>query len=106
MPTRSLPAVSADQAVSLVQSGMRVFIHGAAATPTPLIEALVARDVRDVTLYHLHTMGPAPFVDPAHRGQHQHAGLAPALEQAQHVVDSDVADGALQGGGCLHPRKG
>jgi len=67
MPTRSLPAVSADQAVSLVQSGMRVFIHGAAATPTPLIEALVARDVRDVTLYHLHTMGPAPFVDPAHR---------------------------------------
>ena len=67
MPTRSLRPVSADAAVSLVQSGMRVFVHGAAATPTPLIEALVARDVRDVTLYHLHTMGPAPFVDPAHR---------------------------------------
>ena len=67
MPTRSLQPVSAAEAVAHVQSGMRVFVHGAAATPTPLIEALVARDVRDVTLYHLHTMGPAPFVDPAHR---------------------------------------
>ncbi|MEI2654498.1 MAG: hypothetical protein V9G12_20535 [Microthrixaceae bacterium] len=40
------------------------------------------------------------------RVDEQHAGLAPALEQAQHVVDGDVADGALQGGGCVHLRKG
>ena len=36
-------AVSADQAVSLIKSGMRIFIQGAAATPTPLIEAMSAR---------------------------------------------------------------
>src|SRR5687767_9844243 len=47
---------------------MRVFVHGAAATPTPLLEALVRyQELGDVTLYHLHTAGPAPFVDPAHR---------------------------------------
>jgi acyl-CoA hydrolase len=44
---------------------MTVFLHGAAATPTPLIEALAARtDLDGVRLYHLHTEGPAPFADP------------------------------------------
>ena len=47
---------------------MRVFVHGAAATPTPLLEALVRNEcLRDITLYHLHTAGPAPFVEPQHR---------------------------------------
>jgi acyl-CoA hydrolase len=47
---------------------MRVFVHGAAATPTPLLQALVGdAQRRDVTLYHLHTMGPAPFVAREHR---------------------------------------
>lgn len=49
---------------------MRVFIHGAAATPTPLVEALAARtDLEAVRLYHLHTEGPAPFADPRHEGR-------------------------------------
>jgi acyl-CoA hydrolase len=44
---------------------MTVFLHGAAATPTPLVEALAARrDLQGVRLYHLHTEGPAPFADP------------------------------------------
>jgi 4-hydroxybutyrate CoA-transferase len=61
-------AVSADDALSCVKSGMRVFVHGAAATPTPLLEALVRNEaLSGVTLYHLHTAGPAPFVDPPHR---------------------------------------
>src|SRR5437868_684479 len=60
--------VSAEHAVAVVASGMRVFVHGAAATPTPLLEALVQnRALGGVTLYHLHTAGPAPFVDPEHR---------------------------------------
>ena len=49
---------------------MRVFIHGAAATPTILIEALARRrDLSDVTIYSLHTTGPAPFVEPEHEGR-------------------------------------
>ncbi|HEX6087439.1 MAG TPA: acetyl-CoA hydrolase/transferase C-terminal domain-containing protein [Thermoanaerobaculia bacterium] len=50
-------AVGADDAVAHVLSGMRVFIHGAAATPTPLIDALAKRDVEHVTTYHLHLHG-------------------------------------------------
>jgi 4-hydroxybutyrate CoA-transferase len=58
-------ALSADDAVWIVKSGMNVFVHGAAATPTPLIEALARRaDLRGVNLYHMHTSGPAPFADP------------------------------------------
>ena len=63
-------AVSADDAVAAIQSGMRVFVHGAAATPTPLLNALVRQPgLQDVTLYHLHTAGPAPFLDPEHRNR-------------------------------------
>ena len=51
-------------AVSGVSSGHRIFLHGACATPTPLVEALCARhDLADVRLYHLHTAGPAPFAE-------------------------------------------
>jgi 4-hydroxybutyrate CoA-transferase len=58
-------AVSMDDAVSRVPGGARIFVHGAAATPTPLLNALVARrDLEGVTLYHLHTSGPAPFAEP------------------------------------------
>jgi acyl-CoA hydrolase len=61
-------AVSADAALACVASGMRVFIHGAAATPTPLVEALSRRrDLADVRLYHMHTTGPLPCVDPDQR---------------------------------------
>jgi acyl-CoA hydrolase len=61
-------AASADEALSIVSSGMRLFVHGAAATPTPLLEALVRHEhLHDIQLYHLHTQGPAPFVEPPHR---------------------------------------
>jgi 4-hydroxybutyrate CoA-transferase len=57
--------VSAAEAVRAIPNGARIFVHGAAATPTPLLEALVARgDLEGITLYHLHTSGPAPFAAP------------------------------------------
>lgn len=63
-------ALSADDAVWIVKSGMNVFVHGAAATPTPLVEALARReDLRGVNLYHMHTSGPAPFAEPEHEGR-------------------------------------
>lgn len=61
--------MSPEEAVASIRSGMNVFVHGAAATPTPLLTALADRsDLNGVTLYHLHTSGPAPFADPACRG--------------------------------------
>jgi len=70
MPDVTRRAASADEVVACISSGMRVFIHGAAATPTPLVEALSARtDLADVSLYHLHTAGPAPFAEPCCEGR-------------------------------------
>jgi len=58
--------VSADEAVSVVASGHRVFIHSVAAAPRLLIEALVRRapELRGVELVHLHTEGAAPYAEP------------------------------------------
>jgi len=66
MNNRLCQAVSAAEAVEGLKSGMNVFVHGAAATPTPLLEALCLRkDLTGLRLYHMHTAGPAPFVDPS-----------------------------------------
>lgn len=47
-----------------VRSGHRIFVHGAAATPTPLLDALVARqDLEQVQLYHLHLSGGVSIAD-------------------------------------------
>ncbi len=43
---------------------MKVFVQGACATPSPLLEALAARDdLENVRLYHLHLAGPAPWLE-------------------------------------------
>jgi 4-hydroxybutyrate CoA-transferase len=57
-------------AVQVVESGDRVFVQGACATPTALIEALVARgeELRNVEITHLHTYGPTPYTDERWRG--------------------------------------
>lgn len=65
LPDWTSRRVSPVDAVSLVSSGMRVFVHGAAATPTPLLDALTGRgDLEGVRLYHMHTEGPAPWTVP------------------------------------------
>ncbi len=54
-----------EEAVTTVQSGDRIFVQGACSTPTPLLEALVARGetLHDVEITHLHTYGPTPYTD-------------------------------------------
>lgn len=58
--------VSADEAVSVIASNNRVFIHSVAAAPGLLIEAMVRRapQVRNVEIVHLHTEGSAPYAQP------------------------------------------
>lgn len=58
--------VSATDALSCVQSGDRVFIHGSAATPIPLVEALLARheELRNVELVSITNMGDINFNTP------------------------------------------
>lgn len=63
-------------AVAPIRSGMTVFVHGAAATPTPLLEALAARtDLEGVTVYHLHTDGSAPHCAPGTEGRFRAVSL-------------------------------
>jgi len=77
-------AVPAADAVRAVPNGAQVFVHGAAATPTPLLAALVERpDLEGVRLYHLHTSGPAPFaaLDAAPRMRSVSFFVGPALRE-------------------------
>jgi 4-hydroxybutyrate CoA-transferase len=77
-------AESAEDVVSRIKSGHRIFVHGASATPTPLLEALCKRtDLEDVTLYHLHTTGASGFADACHRGRFRSVSLfvGPPLRQ-------------------------
>lgn len=63
-------AVAPADVVARITNGARVFVHGAAMTPTVLLEALCkVEHLQGVKLYHLHTAGPAPFVDPKVEGR-------------------------------------
>ena len=69
-------AESADAVVSRISSGMNVFLHGAAATPTPLLDALARRaDLTGVKLWHIHLEGPLAFTAPEHAGRFRSISL-------------------------------
>ena len=75
-------AVSAEDVVARIPNGGEVFVHGAAMTPTPLLEAMCARqDLDEATLYHLHLEGACPFAAPEQRGRFHSVSLftSPAL---------------------------
>lgn len=57
---------TAEEAVKLINSGDRVYIHSVAAAPQPLIDAMTARapELDDVEVIHLHTEGEAPYAKP------------------------------------------
>ncbi len=54
---------TAEEAVRLVNSNERVFIHGGAATPMELVRALTNRheELRNVEIVHIHTEGEALY---------------------------------------------
>jgi acyl-CoA hydrolase len=55
-----------EEAVRLIKSHDRVFIHGGVAAPNVLIQALIGRadDLRGVEICHLHTNRPTPYTAP------------------------------------------
>ena len=58
--------VTAEEAVSVIKSGSRVFVHSVAAAPRRLIEAMTARapELRVVEIVSIHPEGPAPYAAP------------------------------------------
>src|SRR6476620_11421231 len=69
--------VSAPEAVAGIQSSQQVYVHCAAAAPSVLLDALVARatELRDVGLIHLHTEGPGPHLAPEMASHFRHRAL-------------------------------
>lgn len=85
--------VNAFDATACIQSGHRVFIHGAAATPHVLIAGMLehADRLRDVELIHLHTYGAALYADP----QYSHAFRVVNLfvgENIRRKINGDSVD--------------
>jgi 4-hydroxybutyrate CoA-transferase len=69
--------VTPAEAVAGIASGQQVYLHCAAATPTVLLDALVARatELRDVSVVHLHCEGPGPHLAPAMAPHFRHRAL-------------------------------
>jgi 4-hydroxybutyrate CoA-transferase len=69
--------VSPPEAVAGIRSGDQVYVHCAAAAPSVLLDALVARahDLRDVGMIHLHTEGPGPHLAPGMAPHFRHRAL-------------------------------
>nr|HPH29129.1 4-hydroxybutyrate CoA-transferase [Pseudomonadota bacterium] len=63
MDSKIPKSVSAAEAVAVIQSGQRVFVHSVAAAPQQLVAAMTQRhaELRNVEVIHLHTEGAAPY---------------------------------------------
>ncbi|WP_268034171.1 acetyl-CoA hydrolase/transferase family protein [Algoriphagus sp. PAP.12] len=61
---------SPEEAVKIIESHQRVFIHGSAATPTTCINALAARkdELKNVEIVAITTLGDMPLVAPECKG--------------------------------------
>lgn len=71
-----------------MRSGTNVFIHGACATPAPLVAALCERrDLENVKLYHLHTAGEAPFAAPGREGEFRSVSLFTGAPLRQPIAE-------------------
>jgi len=69
--------VSAAEAVAGIRSSEEVWLHAAAATPSVLLDALVARapELEDVKIVHFHCEGPGPHLQPEMAGHFFHRAL-------------------------------
>lgn len=93
MNTSQFNYISAEKAVSMVQSGNRVFIHGSAATPVCLVNALQARyrELSNVELVSITTLGDVNFDKPEYRNSFFFNSLF-VSEATRDVVNSDDGD--------------
>jgi len=69
--------VTAEEAVAGIRSSEQVYLHCAAATPSILLDALVARapELEDVRVVHLHCEGPGPHLAPEMAPHFRHRAL-------------------------------
>ncbi|MFA7273683.1 MAG: acetyl-CoA hydrolase/transferase C-terminal domain-containing protein [Crocinitomicaceae bacterium] len=87
---------TAAEAVKNIKSGDNVFIHSAAAVPTSLVAAMTERheELRDVSIYQIHTEGPAPYANPAYKA---------SFKVKSFFVGSNIRDVIQNGSGSYIP---
>jgi len=69
--------VSPAEAVAGIESGQQIYLQCAAATPSVLLDTLVARarELADVSVVHLHCEGPGPHLAPEMAPHFRHRAL-------------------------------
>jgi acyl-CoA hydrolase len=72
-----MKCMNAAQALEAVRSGDHVWIQSGCGTPSPLVDALVARApvLRNVEIVHMKTLGDADYTKPEYEGIFRHRGL-------------------------------
>jgi len=87
--------VTPEEAVSSIDSRDQVYVHCAAAAPSVLLDALVARavaeDLTDIGVTHLHIEGPGPHLAPEMARHFRHRALFVG-PNARRAVEEDRAD--------------
>lgn len=80
---------TADEAVRLVRSGQRVWVHPGSAEPEILVRALLNRasELRGVEILHLMTLGEAEYVKPPYEGHFRHNALFIGLNVREAVAE-------------------
>jgi 4-hydroxybutyrate CoA-transferase len=91
--------VDATEAVAGIRSGESVYLHGASATPSVLLDALVARapELEGVRVVHLHCEGPGPHLAREMEGHFRHIALfiGPNARQAVNEGRADYVPAFL-----------
>lgn len=79
--------VSADEAVKVIKSGNRVYIHSGCAYPKTVVDAMARRykEVQDVEVCHLMVFGDAPYMKPEMEGHFRHNGFFLGGNTRKHV---------------------
>ncbi len=84
--------ITAEEAVAFIQNNERVFIHGGAATPQRLVNALTNRheELANVEITHLHTEGDAPYANPLYAKAFRVNAFFIAKNVRPHVNETNV----------------
>jgi 4-hydroxybutyrate CoA-transferase len=87
MITGMSKVANATEAVGAIRSGHRIFMHGGAATPNRLIDAVIeqAERLTDIEFIHLHTIGPAKYAEPEFKDRFRVANLFVGPNMRPHV---------------------
>ena len=90
---KEFKTIDKHEAVKHIKSGDRVFLHSISMTPHTLVAAMVSRhaQLKDVEIVHIHTEGPAPYVNPDLRSSFYHNAFFVG-SNVREAVQTGIAD--------------